>query len=52
MATIRLTVTAYNPNLAGPNAGYVLHHNGPQYFGYLGDNTKVLNSNLHGQGLL
>lgn len=28
--------------------GYVLHHNGPQYFGYLADNTKVLNSNLHG----
>ncbi len=42
------TVTAYNPKLAGPNAGYVLHHNGPQYFGYLGDNTNVLNSNLHG----
>jgi phospholipase C len=29
-------------------SGYVLHHNGPQYFGYLGDNTKVLNNNLHG----
>ncbi len=28
--------------------GYVLHHNGPQYFGYLADNTKVLNNNLHG----
>ena len=28
--------------------GYILHHNGPQYFGYLADNTKVLNNNLHG----
>jgi phospholipase C len=28
--------------------GYVLHHNGPQYFGYLADNPKVLNNNLHG----
>jgi phospholipase C len=29
-------------------SGYVLHHNGPQYFGYLADNTQVLNTNLHG----
>jgi phospholipase C len=28
--------------------GYVLHHNAPQYFGYLADNTQVMNSNLHG----
>ncbi len=28
--------------------GYVLHHNGPQYFGYLADNTTVLANNLHG----
>jgi phospholipase C len=28
--------------------GYVLHHNGPQYFGYLADNPTVLNANLHG----
>jgi phospholipase C len=28
--------------------GYVLHHNGPQYFGYLADNTQVLANNLHG----
>ena len=34
-----------NPGLY---TGYVLHHNGPQYFGYLADNTKVLNGNLHG----
>jgi phospholipase C len=30
------------------NSGYVLHHNGPQYFGYLADNPEVLNNNLHG----
>jgi phospholipase C len=28
--------------------GYVLHHNGPQYFGYLADNPVVLKSKLHG----
>jgi phospholipase C len=31
-----------------PNSGYVLHHHGPQYFGYLADNPKALNTNLHG----
>ncbi len=31
-------------------ATYITHHNGPQYFGYLGDNTHVLNHNLHGLG--
>ncbi len=31
-----------------PNSGYVLHHNAPQYFGYLADNPQVLNGNLHG----
>ena len=30
------------------NSGYVLHHNAPQYFGYLADNPQVLNANLHG----
>ena len=29
---------------------YITHHNGPQYFGYLGDNTAVLANNLHGLG--
>jgi phospholipase C len=29
---------------------YITHHNGPQYFGYLGDNTQVLKTNLHGLG--
>ena len=28
-------------------ANYIVHHNGPQYFGYIGDNTKQL-GNLHG----
>jgi phospholipase C len=29
------------------HASYIVHHNGPQYFGYLGDNTTELN-NMHG----
>ncbi len=38
-----------NPNnIPGLYDGYILHHNGPQYFGYLADNTQVLSSNLHG----
>ncbi len=38
-----------NPtNDPGLYTGYVLHHNGPQYFGYLGDNPQVLSNNLHG----
>jgi len=32
----------------GLYTGYVLHHNGPQYFGYLADNPQVLDNNLHG----
>jgi phospholipase C len=36
----------HNPPV--PYSGYVLHHNGPQYFAYLADNPQVLNSNLHG----
>jgi phospholipase C len=32
----------------GLNTGYVLHHNGPQYFAYLADNPQVLRNNLHG----
>ena len=39
------TVPTDNPT---PTSGYVLHHNGPQYFGYLADNPKILNTNLHG----
>ena len=34
---------------AASHASYVIHHNGPQYFGYVGDNPKVA-SNLHGLG--
>ncbi len=29
------------------NSSYVTHHNGPQYFGYIADNTREL-SHLHG----
>jgi phospholipase C len=40
---------APNPtNDPGLYTGYILHHNGPQYFGYLGDNPQVLKNNLHG----
>ena len=35
---------------AATNATYITHHEGPQYFGYLGDNTHVLKTNLHGLG--
>ncbi|WP_428375849.1 phospholipase C [Lichenicoccus sp.] len=31
------------------HATYITHHNGPQYFGYVGDNPKVT-TNLHGLG--
>ena len=38
-----------NPtNDPGLYSGYILHHNGPAYFGYLGSNTQVLANNLHG----
>ena len=38
-----------NPtNNPGLYTGYVLHHNAPQYFGYLADNPLVLNNNFHG----
>jgi len=32
----------------GLYTGYVLHHNGPQYFGYIADNPQLLDNNLHG----
>lgn len=31
------------------HSSYIVHHNGPQYFGYLADNTQEL-LNLHGLG--
>ena len=31
------------------NASYIVHHNGPQYFGYVGDNT-IEQTYLHGLG--
>ena len=30
-----------------PHPSYIVHHNGPQYFGYLGDNPAEL-ANMHG----
>ena len=30
-----------------PHESYIVHHNGPQYFGYLGDNPAEL-ANMHG----
>ena len=30
------------------HSSYIVHHNGPQFFGYLGDNTSVL-QHIHGQ---
>ena len=42
------TATPNPTNNPGLNTGYVLHHNGPQYFGYLADNPTVLTNNLHG----
>ena len=38
---------SYTYASAPQHASYIVHHNGPQYFGYLGDNTKELN-NMHG----
>jgi phospholipase C len=35
----------YNP--APEHASYVVHHNGPQYFGYIGDNTEE-QKRMHG----
>jgi phospholipase C len=31
-------------------ASYITHHNGPQYFGYVGDNPAVTSGHLHGLG--
>lgn len=42
------TATPNPTSNPGLNTGYVLHHNGPQYFGYLADNPQILNNNLHG----
>ena len=34
---------------SAPHSSYIVHHNGPQYFGYVGDNPQVA-SQLHGLG--
>jgi len=44
--------TAFNDDeaiytAAPAHASYIVHHNGPQYFGYLGDNTQE-QGNMHG----
>ena len=38
---------SYTYASAPQHASYIVHHNGPQYFGYLGDNTKE-QANMHG----
>ena len=50
LRSLRVAEDADGSNLDAvrPNTGYVLHHNGPQYFGYLADNPQVLDNNLHG----
>jgi phospholipase C len=30
------------------HSSYIVHHNGPQYFGYVGDNPVVAGAHLHG----
>ena len=37
----------FGGNPAPEHASYIVHHNGPQYFGYLGNNPQVL-QHLHG----
>ncbi|MGO8977011.1 MAG: alkaline phosphatase family protein [Steroidobacteraceae bacterium] len=41
--------TNVNAQTAPQHASYIVHHNGPQYFGYLGDNT-VEQGNMHALG--
>jgi len=38
---------SYNFTHGNSHASYIVHHNGPQYFGYIGDNT-VEQSKMHG----
>ena len=35
---------------SNPHNDYIVHHEGPQYFGYLGDNTNIQKKHLFGQG--
>ena len=35
---------------SNPHNDYIVHHEGPQYFGYLADNTTVQQKHLFGQG--
>jgi phospholipase C len=51
--TNAVTLAACNANAnaqaAPQHASYIVHHNGPQYFGYLGDNT-IEQGNMHSLG--
>jgi phospholipase C len=51
--TNSVTTAACNANasaaVAPVHASYIVHHNGPQYFGYLGDNT-IEQSKMHALG--
>jgi phospholipase C len=39
--------TSFHYTAAPEHASYIVHHNGPQYFGYLGDNPQEL-AHMHG----
>jgi phospholipase C len=39
--------TIFGAPAATPHGSYIVHHNGPQYFGYVGDNPAEL-THLHG----
>jgi phospholipase C len=41
--------TNVNAQVAPQHGSYIVHHNGPQYFGYLGDNT-IEQGKMHGLG--
>ncbi len=42
--------THANAQAAPQHASYIVHHNGPQYFGYLGDNSAINTKQMHGLG--
>jgi phospholipase C len=45
--TLPSGVAGYHYTGAPEHASYIVHHNGPQYFGYVGDNPEEL-QHLHG----
>ena len=44
------TATPPNNIPGNPNSDFIVHHEGPQYFGYVADNPKVAQQHLFGQG--